>query len=93
MRSKDVARVGHEPRRLVPPDLLGVLRLGFGAGLYGLAGMEKYKRKRLETLQEEIDTINDGSHPVLRKKFVKADRDRNDKLDRAARRRDCTLEV
>jgi hypothetical protein len=63
------------------------------AGLHNLTGMEKYKRKRLETLQEEIDTINDGSHPVLRKKFVKADRDRNDKLDRAARRRDCTLEV
>jgi hypothetical protein len=38
--------------------------------------MESYKRKRLSTLQEEIDTINDGSHPHLRKKAVKADRDR-----------------
>lgn len=55
--------------------------------------METYKRKRLSTLQEEIDTINDGSHTLLRKKTLTADRDRTDKLARAARRRDCTLEV
>jgi hypothetical protein len=70
------------------------------AACYGRGGtsvcplvMESYKRKRLATLQQEIDTINDDSHPVLRKKIIKADRDRTDKLARASRRRDCTLEV
>jgi len=27
-------------------------------------------------VQDEIDTIHDGSHPVIKKKFLKANRER-----------------
>jgi hypothetical protein len=47
----------------------------------------------LAVLQDEMDSINDGSHPVMKRKFAKADRERSEKRERAARRRDCTLEV
>ena len=47
----------------------------------------------LAVVQDEMDSINDGSHPVMKRKFAKADRERSEKRERAARRRDCTLEV
>ena len=55
--------------------------------------MEAYKRKRLKALQGEIKSIESGTNSAIRRKILKSERARNEKLVRAERRRDQHAEL
>ena len=62
-------------------------------GAAHVSQLDKYKRKRVEALQNEIEEIQSGSSASLQGKRRKSEREREEKLLHAARRRDWSVHI
>jgi hypothetical protein len=58
-----------------------------------ISQLDVYKRKRVEALQRDIEEIEGGSSQPLQGKRRKSEREREEKLARAARRRDWSVHI
>jgi hypothetical protein len=55
--------------------------------------LDVYKRKRVEALQRDIEEVQNGSSQPLQGKRRKSEREREEKLLRAERRRDWSIHI